>query len=188
MNRLKWLPRVIRNLYLVMRYYPHLKISGPFWRIRFGRGFELTQFPKFTSTLVLEIGEGSVFQKEVWVKGSAFVKIGKNTLIGRRNVLGCNHGISVGNNVLMAENVSIRDTDHKFDDPDIPINRQGIACEPVTIEDDVWIGYGAVITKGVTIGNGAVIAANCVVTKDVPPFAVCAGIPGKVIKYRKPFG
>lgn len=56
--------------------------------------------------------------------------------------------------------------------------------EPLSIGNDVWIAAGSIITRGVTIGDGAVIAANAVVTKDVPPYAIVAGSPAKIIKYR----
>ena len=61
---------------------------------------------------------------------------------------------------------------------------EGVSKGDIIIDDDVWIGYGATILSGVHIGQGAVIAAGAVVTKDVPPYAVVAGVPAKVIKYR----
>ena len=71
-----------------------------------------------------------------------------------------------------------------FQDINIPMKNQGIHTSPIIIEDDVWIGYGAVITKGVTIRKGAIIGANAVVTKDVPEYAIVGGVPAKIIKYR----
>ncbi len=56
--------------------------------------------------------------------------------------------------------------------------------EPVIIEDDVWVGTGAIILKGVRVGTGAIIAAGAVVTKDVPPYTIVGGVPAKVIKHR----
>jgi acetyltransferase-like isoleucine patch superfamily enzyme len=69
-----------------------------------------------------------------------------------------------------------------FDDPARPFVEQGITAEDIVIEDDVWIGSGAVITDGVHVGKGAVVAAGAVVTKDVPPHTVVGGVPARVIK------
>lgn len=85
---------------------------------------------------------------------------------------------------MIASSVSIRDTDHRFDRLDIPMISQGIVTAPIVIKDNVWIGHGAVITKGVTIESGAIIAANAVVTRDVPANAIMGGVPAKLIKYR----
>ena len=63
---------------------------------------------------------------------------------------------------------------------------EAISKGDIIIQDDVWIGYGAKIMSGVTIGQGAVIAAGAVVTKNVPPYAIVGGVPGKIIKYRFP--
>lgn len=87
----------------------------------------------------------------------------------------CFNEIKIGNNVAISENVIIRDSDnHTIDD--------NINSKPIVIGDNVWIGMGAMILKGVTIGNGSVIAAGAVVTKDVPPNTVVAGVPARVTK------
>ena len=125
-----------------------------------------------------------MIEKEVWLKGSATLTIGDNTLIGRRNLIGCNEKITIGKNCLLGENVRIQDTDHRFEDISIPIRSQGITTAPIEIGDNVWIGYGSVVTKGVTIGEGSVIGANSVVTRDIPPFSIAAGVPARVIRYR----
>jgi acetyltransferase-like isoleucine patch superfamily enzyme len=65
------------------------------------------------------------------------------------------------------------------------MKNQGIITTPIVIEDDVWIGHGAVILKGVTLGQGSIIAASAVVTKDVSPYSIVGGIPAKIIGSRK---
>lgn len=69
-----------------------------------------------------------------------------------------------------------------FDDPTRPFVEQGITAEGIVIADDVWLGADAIITDGITIGKGAVIAAGAVVTKDVAPHTVVAGVPAKPTK------
>ncbi|TCV83434.1 acyltransferase [Sulfurirhabdus autotrophica] len=179
--RLLILAQVFRNMMLKVRYGKKLIFKS--WSVRIRSGFELTQF--FGDNFQVRIDEDVYVEKDVWIKGSARVFIGAGTIIGRRAVIGCNEEVRIGKNVLIAENVSIRDTDHNFLDPEMPIKDQGITTKPVVIEDDVWIGYGVIITKGVNIGKGAIVGANSVVTKDIPPYSIAVGVPAKVIKERK---
>ncbi|MBN2181654.1 MAG: hypothetical protein JW715_07050 [Sedimentisphaerales bacterium] len=86
---------------------------------------------------------------------------------------------------MMGPEVIILTVSHKYDRTDIPMRRQGHnPPEPVTIGDDVWIGTRAIIMPGISIGDGAIIGAAAVVTKDVPAYAVVCGNPAQVIKYR----
>ena len=86
---------------------------------------------------------------------------------------------------MMAPEVAIIATNHNYDRIDIPMNQQGHSDKPITIGDDCWIGYRAVICAGVNIGRGSIIAAGAVVTRDVPDFTIVAGVPARVIKSRK---
>ncbi|HUV60177.1 MAG TPA: DapH/DapD/GlmU-related protein [Desulfatiglandales bacterium] len=97
------------------------------------------------------------------------------------------HGpVKIGDGVIMAPEVVIYTTNHRFDRTDIPIGTQGNGpVKPVTSGDDVWIGRRAMIMPGVKIGNGVIVAAGSVVTKDVPDYTVIAGVPAKVVKHRK---
>ena len=93
--------------------------------------------------------------------------------------------VTIGRNVMMGPEVVIYTSGHKFDRTDIPMMEQGNTdAEPVTIGDDVWIGRRVMIMPGVTIGNGCVIGAGAVVTKDIPPYSVAGGVPAKVLKSR----
>lgn len=93
-------------------------------------------------------------------------------------------GVTIGNHVRIAAHSVIVASSHKFDRLDIPISQQGTEQIGIVIEDDVWIGTGARILDGVTIGRGAVIAAGAVVTSDVPEFTIMAGVPAREIKTR----
>lgn len=112
----------------------------------------------------------------------AFIRIGRDSLIGERNVLRGQGGITIGDRVYTGPLVQLLAVNHVFTDPTRPIIDQGITAEGIVVEDDVWIGAGAIITDGVHIGQGAVIAAGAVVTKDVPAHTVVGGNPARVIK------
>ncbi|NLW91131.1 MAG: acyltransferase [Syntrophomonadaceae bacterium] len=95
-----------------------------------------------------------------------------------------NGSIIIGDNVLLARNVTIRSSDHVFSRLDIPIRDQGHRGGEIIIGNDVWIAANAVILPDVNIGYGCVIGAGCVVTNDIPPLSIVAGVPGKIIGTR----
>lgn len=112
------------------------------------------------------------------------VRLGNNLIFNRNVSITARSKVSLGNDVLLGPNVVINDSNHLFLDRDKPITKQGHTAEEIIIEDDVWIASNSVILKGVHIGKGAVVAAGSVVTKDVPPYAVVAGVPARQIKKR----
>ncbi len=112
----------------------------------------------------------------------AFIRIGRNSLIGEYNVLRGQGGITIGDRVYTAPMVQLLAVNHLFDDTSRPMVEQGITAQGIVIEDDVWIGAGAVVTDGVRIGKGAVVAAGAVVTGDVSPQMVVGGVPAKVLR------
>ncbi len=112
----------------------------------------------------------------------AFIRIGRDSLIGEMNVLRGQGGITIGDRVYTAPLAQLLAVNHVFSDPTRPIIEQGITAEGIVIEDDAWIGAGAIVTDGVTIGQGAVVAAGSVVTQDVPPHTVVGGVPARVLK------
>ena len=112
----------------------------------------------------------------------AFIHIGRDSLIGELNVLRGQGGITIGDRVYTAPLVQMLAVNHVFDDPTRPIIEQGITTEGITIEDDAWIGAGAIITDGVRVGQGAVVAAGAVVTSDVPAHTVVGGAPARVLR------
>ncbi len=108
--------------------------------------------------------------------------IGRDSLIGEYSVIRGQGGVRIGDRVYTSPFSQIIAVNHVFDDPNRPFVDQGITAEGITIEDDVWIGSGAIITDGVRVGKGAVIAAGAVVTKDVTAHTVVGGVPAKVIR------
>jgi acetyltransferase-like isoleucine patch superfamily enzyme len=110
------------------------------------------------------------------------IVIGRNSLIGEYTVVRGQGGVTIGDRVYTSPFTQIIAVNHVFSDPDVPFVDQGITAKGIEIEDDVWIGASAVITDGVRIGKGAVVAAGAVVTTDVPPHTVVAGVPARVIQ------
>lgn len=120
--------------------------------------------------------------------GARFGK-GFDITIGDNSGIGVNariYGpISIGDNVMMGPDVVIITTKHNFQDPNIPMNKQGVTGPyPVKIGNDVWIGERVIILPGIIVGDGAILAAGSVVTKDVVQFAVVGGNPARFIKSR----
>jgi acetyltransferase-like isoleucine patch superfamily enzyme len=115
----------------------------------------------------------------------AGITIGKKCFIGELNVMRGQGGIHIGDGVYTGPMVQIMAINHVYDDLDVPIREQGITAKGITIEDDVWIGSGAVILDGVTIGQGSVIGAGAVVIQDIPPYSLAVGSPAKPIGDRR---
>ena len=108
------------------------------------------------------------------------VIIGNHTRIGLHNtIIG---PVTIGSHVNLAQGITITALNHNFDDSEKRIDQQGISTKEVVLEDDIWVGANAVILPGVTIGKHAVVAAGAIVTKDVPPHSLVAGVPAKVIR------
>lgn len=112
------------------------------------------------------------------------VSIGNNTGINARAYLGGQGGIEIGDSVIIGPDVKIFSENHIFDSLDIPIKDQGESRKGVKINNNCWIGAGAIILDGVEIGEGCVVAAGSVVTKSFPRNSVIGGIPAKTIKMR----
>jgi maltose O-acetyltransferase len=128
--------------------------------------------------------------KNVNIERKANFGKGTGIRIGDNSGLGVNCSVrgplDMGANIMMGPDVIILTSVHNTVNTDIPMNQQGfLPNQKVTIGDDVWIGTRVIILPGVNIGKGSIIGAGSVVTKDVPDYAVVAGVPAKVIKYRK---
>ncbi|WP_036876610.1 acyltransferase [Xylanibacter oryzae] len=130
----------------------------------------------------LSLGDYSIIESYCCINNSVGdVIIGDHTRIGIGNII--IGPVTIGNNVNLAQNITVTALNHNYSDPDVLIDKQGFTISAITISDDVWIGANAVILPGVTIGRHSVIAAGAVVTKDVLPNSLVAGVPA-VIKKR----
>jgi acetyltransferase-like isoleucine patch superfamily enzyme len=106
------------------------------------------------------------------------LELGDRVDIGEFTHIRANGGVRIGDRVLIAAHVTITSREHPVELPRWSVTKDA----PIVIEDDVWIGAGAIVLPGVTIGRGSVVAAGAVVTADVPPFTVVGGVPARTIK------
>jgi len=154
---------------------PFLHKKGSGSKIRWRTRIDVLPFNRF------EMGKNSTIEDFCTINnGVGDVLIGDNSLVGMSNVI--IGPVTIGNNVIMAQNIVVSALNHEYRDVTMPIQAQKILTNPIVIEDDCWIAANSVITSGVTVGKHSVVAANAVVTKDVPPFSVVAGNPAKIIK------
>ena len=114
----------------------------------------------------------------------AKISIGKRTTVGYHTFIFASAGIEIGNDCLIAPFVYIVDSNHSIL-KNKRINQQSNTTDKIVIKEDVWLGSNVTILKGVTIGEGAAIAAGSLVNKDVEPYSVNSGTPSKVIGYRE---
>ena len=110
--------------------------------------------------------------------------VGPKTVVGQECTISAYQRVSIGQQCVIADRAMFIDFDHNVADPEQPIRKQGIYKRDVVVGSNVWIGYGAQILRGVTVGDNAIIAASSVVTRDIPANAVAAGSPARVIRMR----
>lgn len=110
------------------------------------------------------------------------ITVGRDCLLGEYSIIRGQGGVTIGDRVYTSPFSQILAVNHVFDDPEVSFIHQGITAEGIVIEDDVWLGAGAIVCDGVRIGKGAVVAAGAVVTRDVPAHTVVAGVPAKPVK------
>jgi galactoside O-acetyltransferase len=134
----------------------------------------------------IHIGEG--FEAHSGVKMFSWrgeLHIGDNVLLNCNCFINAEKSsLRIGNDCMLANNVTVWCMNHNYSRKDKLIREQEHMIKPVRIGDDVWIAAHSVILPGVTIGDGSVVAAGSVVTRDVPPYSVVGGVPAKIIKTR----
>ena len=187
-QRLNRFPRTKRLLdWLIMnqrdarpRWY--VRLLAPLYQHR-GRGSKIYASVRMDTPPYrrFSLGRRSVVESFSCINNAVGdVIIGDHTRIGLHNtVIG---PVNIGNHVNLAQGVTVTALNHNYDNPEKYIDQQGITTQPVIIGDDVWIGAGAVILPGVSVGSHSVVAAGAVVTKDVPQRCVVAGVPAKIIR------
>ncbi len=133
----------------------------------------------------LEVGPNTLFEPNVWITvgDDAKVRIGEGTFLNIAVMVAALQSVEIGSHCMLANGCFVTDSNHRFDDPDKPVPWQGFQSKgPTRIGDNVWMGANVVVTTGVTIGERCVIGANSVVTQDIAPFSIAAGVPAKVLR------
>jgi acetyltransferase-like isoleucine patch superfamily enzyme len=177
---------------------------------RMGSKVHIDPGVKLTNALGIELGDRVRLCSQVWLRNNgsksrmrlgdrvhldrgvdvkahqqAEIEIGSHTYIGPYTCLS-GDSIKIGKDCLIASHSGIYANNHIFADPERPIREQGNSYRGIVIEDDCWLGSGVRVVDGVTIGQGSIIGAGAVVTKDIPPYSIAVGVPAKVIGQRAP--
>src|SRR3954452_19187792 len=143
--------------------------------------------------VTLEIGKGAKLYLGRWswighgTKIRAHegeVHIGAKTVLGQECTISSFQHVSIGRESILADRVMLIDFDHGVVEVERPVREQGIYKRDVRVGHNVWMGYGACVLRGVTVGDNAIVGTSTVVTKDVPDNAVVAGVPAQLLRMR----
>lgn len=163
------------RLWVRLLLNPFIHKKGKHAIIRNSTRMDVFPFNKFS------LGNKSIIESFATINnGVGNVHIGNSTIIGIGNVI--IGPVTVGNDVMFAQNIVVSGLNHGFEDITVPPSRQKVSCKQIVISDNVWIGANSTVTAGVTIGKHSIIGAGSVVTKDIPAYSVAVGNPAKVIK------
>jgi acetyltransferase-like isoleucine patch superfamily enzyme len=180
-NMIRWgyVPLIARWLWLKVRWRGRLKTDGLAF-VCPGVHFEIG--PNATVTL----GRWSWLGHGCKVRAhEGQISIGAKSVLGQECTISCYQHVSIGRECIVADRTMMIDFDHGMVEVERPIREQGIYKRDVNVGHNVWIGYGACVLRGVTVGDNSVIGTNSVVTRNVPANAVVGGAPAKLIRMRK---
>lgn len=155
--------------------------------VRFGRGLSVTPGSRLDVGDRAQLGDRATL--EIGLNPAGVLSIGRDTWLSHDCHILCYRSVQIGENVIVGEFVSIRDSTHRLENTAQPIKLQGDKLGTIDIGDGAWIGRGCLIQgrpEGTVIGQGAVIAANSVVTRSVPAFEIWGGAPARLIRRREP--
>jgi acetyltransferase-like isoleucine patch superfamily enzyme len=164
------------------------------WLTRAGRRWRTTGMLFLGRGLELEVGrKGRIeFGRFVWIGDKTKIRchegrveIGSKTVMGQECTISAYQRVRIGEQCVIADRAMFIDFDHGVVEVERPIRLQGIYKRDVVVGSNVWIGYGACILRGVSVGDNSIVGTNSVVTKDVPANAVVAGIPARIIRMRE---
>ncbi|MGA2453935.1 MAG: DapH/DapD/GlmU-related protein [Solirubrobacteraceae bacterium] len=186
--------RFMRAHRMLNRHYARLLGRYVLLKLRFGRRLQTDGICFICPHVTFEIGRHATLRIGRWAwigHGSKIrvhegeVSIGAKTVIGQDCTISAYQHVSIGRECIIADRVMLIDFDHGVTEVERPIRAQGIYKRDVRVGHNVWLGYGACILRGVTVGENSVVGTSAVVTKEVPANAVVGGTPARVIRMRE---
>jgi acetyltransferase-like isoleucine patch superfamily enzyme len=185
--------RFARRNHMLNLGYARLLARFAWLKLRF-RGRLVTDGVAFVCpNVTFEIGRDArvVLGRWSWIGHGSKIRahegevvIGAKTVIGQECTISAYQHVSIGRECILADRVMLIDFDHGVVEVERPIRLQGIYKRDVKVGHNVWMGYGASVLRGVTVGDNAIVGTSSVVTKDVPANAVVGGVPAKLIRMR----
>jgi len=185
--------RWMRANNMLNRHYALLGARWAWLKLRHGKRLQ-TEGPCFICPRVkFEIGKNATLRigRWSWIGHDCKIRvhegevsIGAKTVMGQECTISAYQHVSIGRECIVADRVMLIDFDHGVVEVERPIRLQGIYKRDVRVGNNVWMGYGACILRGVSVGHNSIVGTNAVVTKDVPENAVVGGVPARVLRMR----
>jgi acetyltransferase-like isoleucine patch superfamily enzyme len=175
----------------------HFALLGARWlwlKLRYGKRFQTDGMCFICPRVKFEIGKHATLRigRWSWVGHDSKIRvhegevsIGAKTVMGQECTISAYQHVSIGRECIIADRVMLIDFDHGVVEVERPIRLQGIYKRDVRVGSNVWMGYGACVLRGVSVGHNSIVGTNAVVTKDVPENAVVGGVPAKVLRVRE---
>jgi acetyltransferase-like isoleucine patch superfamily enzyme len=193
-RRLLRLLHFMRANNMLNRKYAVLLVRLGYWKLRLRGRLQLGGIAFIGPGCRLEVGPNAVLELGRWSWLGHGCKIrchegrvsfGAKSVMGQECTISAYQHVSIGRECVIADRVMLIDFDHGSSEVERPIRLQGIYKRDVNVGNNVWIGYGACILRGVTVGDNAIVGTNSVVTKDVEANAVVGGVPARVLRMRE---
>jgi acetyltransferase-like isoleucine patch superfamily enzyme len=185
--------RFARAHQLITPGYAYLRVRFVLFKLRYGRRLQTDGLCFICPRVKFEIGKGATLRLGRWCwvgTGSKIrvhegeVSVGAKTVLGQDCTISAYQHVSIGRECIVADRVMFIDFDHGIVEVDRPVRLQGIYKRDVRVGNNVWMGYGAAVLRGTTVGDNSVLGTYAVVTRDVPANAVAGGIPARVLRMR----
>ncbi len=181
-----------RNRMLNLKY-ARLIVRWAWLKLRWGKRLQTDGLCFVGPEVTFEIGKDAVLRlgRWSWIGHGTRIRVhegecelGAKSVMGQECTISSFQHVAIGRECIIADRVMLIDFDHGVTEVERPIRAQGIYKRDVRVGSNCWIGYGACILRGVTIGDNAIVGTSTVVTKDVPDNAVVGGAPARVLRMR----